>query len=338
METQEGYCPVLWRSIADLGLTGLLIDEAYGGSNGGYAALERIMEEAGAALLLGPFFSSSVLSASLVSQVADEPFKQDILPKIVSGDLIVSSALTDSRGIWTEEGVSVDAAQSGDCWILNGASHFVLDAGIADVLIVAAIDGDEVSLFEVNGNASGVSTEVSETWDETLRVSRVTYSDVAARKLVGTSWETCQNAINVARVALVGHQVGAARRIFDMTIDYLKTRIQFGRFIGSFQAMKHMAADLLVEVESSTSAARAAAHALDSAESDGSELLDLASFACADAFCTVAASAIQMHGGIAFTWEHPAHLYLKRARSLAYLFGSPEVHRSNYLTTLENAR
>ena len=156
-------------------------------------------------------------------------------------------------------------------------------------------------------------------------------------KAHGSKRAAIEHALNLARVALAGEQAGAARRIFDITVDYLKTRVQFGRPIGGFQAIKHMAADLLIEVESATSAARAAAQAIEDDASDRQVLVNLASFACADAFSEVAATAIQMHGGIAFTWEHPAHLYLRRARADAQLFGNSDLYRERYVAALENA-
>jgi len=143
--------------------------------------------------------------------------------------------------------------------------------------------------------------------------------------------------LDLARVALAGEQAGAARRVFDMTTEYIKTRVQFGRPVGGFQAIKHMAADLLLEVESATSVAQRAAQALAEESPQAQELINLAAFACADAFSQVAATSIQMHGGIAFTWEHPAHLYCRRARADAQLFGSPDFYRERYLSALEKA-
>jgi alkylation response protein AidB-like acyl-CoA dehydrogenase len=335
METQEGYCRKLWRSIADLGLTGLLIEPRFGGTSAGCVALERLMEHSGAALLLGPFLSSAVVSSALLSRLPDEACRQRLLAPMAAGDLIVTSALTDETGQWTEESISVCARESEGVWALNGVASFVMDAEIADVIITAAIVDSTIALLEVPRAATGLTVDQLTTWDPTLRLSKISYSHVQAKRCNGGDWKSCRDAIDVARLALAGHQAGAARRIFEIVIDYLKTRVQFGRPIGSFQAMKHMAADLLIDVESATSAARAAARAYDLSSPQCTERIHLAAFVSAEAFRNVAATSIQMHGGIAYTWEHVAHLYLRRARATAYLFGSPEFHREQFLSALE---
>jgi alkylation response protein AidB-like acyl-CoA dehydrogenase len=169
-----------------------------------------------------------------------------------------------------------------------------------------------------------------------LRLSRITFSETPARALADArpGWDAVERALDITRVGLAGEQAGAARRVLEMTIDYAKTRVQFGRPIGGFQAIKHMAADLLLESESATSAARHAAQALADGAPDAGAAISLAAFACADAFTTVAATSIQMHGGIAFTWAHPAHLYLRRARADAQLLGAPPFYRERYLRQL----
>lgn len=338
METPEGYCPKLWRSIADLGLTGLMIEPRYGGTSAGCVALERLMEHGGAALLLGPFLSSAVLSSALISGLSDEEYKQRTLAPMAAGHLLVTSALTNATGLWTEESLSVTARESAGGWTLDGEASFVMDADIADVIITAAKIDSGIGLFETPRAGSGcLSVDRLTTWDPTLRLSKVSYSQVQAKRLDGGDWKTCQDAIDVARLALAGHQAGAARRIFDIAIDYMKTRVQFGRPIGGFQALKHMAADLLIDVESATSAARAAARAYEESSPERRERLHLAGFVCAEAFRNVAATAIQLHGGIAYTWEHVAHFYLRRSRATAYLFGSPEFHREHFLAALEHS-
>jgi alkylation response protein AidB-like acyl-CoA dehydrogenase len=172
--------------------------------------------------------------------------------------------------------------------------------------------------------------------DRTLRIASVRFSGASAKQINATRpvWEAVSQALNLALVALAGEQAGGAKKVLDFTVEYAKTRIQFGRQIGSFQAIKHMAADLLVETESAISAARHAASSLADPSSHTHEAISLAAFACADAFVRTAADGVQMHGGIAFTWEHPAHLYLKRARANAQLFGSSDYHRENYLKAL----
>jgi alkylation response protein AidB-like acyl-CoA dehydrogenase len=210
-------------------------------------------------------------------------------------------------------------------------------AGLAGLLVVVARTPAGLAGFEVSPDAAGLAVAPLKTWDPTLRLSRITFQGVEAKPIAGLEDAAIERALDFARVALAGEQAGAARRIYEITLDYLKTRVQFGRPIGGFQAMKHMAADLLIEVESATSAARAAAEALDAGAPDKDVLVNLAAFACADAFVTVAATAIQMHGGIAFTWEHPAHLYWRRANADEHLLGNSNLYRERYLAAMEKA-
>ena len=298
--------------------------------------LEQVMEETGAALLCGPLLSSGVLAAGLLQALDDEDAAARLLPSIADGKRIATAALTGDAGGWTPETVTVDAAESADAWSLSGVASFVTHGQIADTLLVAARARGTIALFEVDPAADGVSVTPLPTFDRTLRLARVTFSRTGARVLAGgaPAWDVVERALDMTRVALAGEQAGGARRVLDMTVDYAKARVQFGRPIGSFQAIKHMAADLLLETESATSAARHAAQALADGASDAGVAISLAAFACADAFTAVAAASIQMHGGIAFTWAHPAHLYLRRARADAQLFGAPAFYRERYLRQL----
>ncbi|MBV9842324.1 MAG: acyl-CoA dehydrogenase family protein [Sphingomonadaceae bacterium] len=337
MATESGHDPSLWKAIAEMGITALLVPEEHGGIGAGPVEMESVMEEAGAALLAGPLISSAVLATGLLSASSDADVKERILPAIASGETIASVALTGDEGLWTPEGVEVTAARQGNGWSLNGIASFVLSANVADLLLVVARTSEGVGCFEVAPGVKGVQLQPLETWDRTLRFSRIAFNGAEGRAIGGIDEQVVEHALDLARVALAGEQAGASRRIFDITIDYLKTRVQFGRPIGGFQALKHMAADLLIEVESATSAARAAAQALASNAPDKDVLINLAAFACADAFGQVAATAIQMHGGIAFTWEHPAHLYLRRARADAQLFGQSDMYRERYVAAMEKA-
>jgi len=337
MEVEAGYDPALWQSMADMGILGLIVAPEYGGIGAGPVEVEMIMEEAGARLLAGPLLSSAVLAAGLLSASKDTGAQSRLLPALASGEQKATVALTGDKGSWTTDGVSVEARGEGDVTKLFGTASFVTAAHVADILLVVATTPDGLGAFEVDSAAPGLSIERLESWDRTQRLSRIVFDGVSARALEGADEAAIEHALDLARVALAGEQAGAARRIFDITIEYLKTRVQFGRPIGGFQAIKHMAADLLIEVESATSAARAAAQAIEDDAPDRQVLVNLAAFACADAFGEVAATAIQMHGGIAFTWEHPAHLYLRRARADAQLFGSSDLYRERYVAALENA-
>lgn len=335
MATESGFDVELWQAMSAMGLTALNVSDQYSGLDAGPLEIEAIMEVAGAALLAGPFLSSAILATDLLAQSDDAEVKARLLPDLASGARIATVAFTGDAGSWDEAGIAVSAEAQGDGWRLNGIASFILAANVADVLLVVARTATGLGCFEVA--ASEVTLEALQTWDPGLRLSRIVFEHVEARPISGVGGAAIERTLDLARVALAGEQAGAARRIFDITVDYLKTRVQFGRPIGGFQALKHMAADLLIEVESATSAARAAAQALDADAPDRDALINLAAFTCADAFSEVAASAIQMHGGIAFTWEHPAHLYLRRARADAQLFGQSDAYRERFVAAMEKA-
>lgn len=334
METPEGYDPALWTQLVDIGIVGLLIDPEYGGSGLGPVELELVMEETGAALLCSPLLSSGILGASLLVASEDKDAQARLLPGIAAGTTIATVAVTGDAGTWTPEGVTVEAKSANGNALLNGVASYVTHGQIADLLLVVAKSGSGIGIFEVDAKATGLTRSALQSFDKTLRLARIEFAGTPARQVGQTGWPAVQSALDVALVALAGEQAGGGRRIFDMTVDYAKIRIQFGRPIGGFQALKHMAADLMIEVESSTSAARHAAEHLAGKTKQMEESVSLAAFVCAEAYSKVAATAIQMHGGIAFTWEHPAHLYLRRARAYAQLFGSPNLYRERYLTQL----
>ncbi len=340
METPEGFDRDLWRKLAEMGIVGLLIDQGHGGAGGGPLEIEAVMEEVGAALLCSPLLASAVLSAELLRALGDEEAMQRLLPGMASGEWIVASVLTGDAGNWTAEGVTMKASGSGEGLRLDGQSSYVLHGQNADTLLVLATDAQGLAMFEIDPRAEGVVIASLPTFDHTLRLARIVFDGAPATRINAAVpvWDAVIQALDLALIALAGEQAGAAKKVLDFTVDYAKTRIQFGRPIGSFQAIKHMAADLLLESESAISAARDAARKLVEDASDADAAVSLAAFACADAFVTVAANSIQMHGGIAFTWDHPAHLYLKRARSGAALFGSSNTHRERYLSKLEAGR
>jgi len=339
MATPDGYDADLWRHMAEMGILGLLIDAEFGGVGAGARELELIMEEAGAALLPGPFLSSAVLAASLLSDSSDESLKRELLPGLADGSRIATVALTGDAGAWTTDDVQV-RAESGHAggdggWTLTGTASFITWANVADTLLVAARTASGTAVFIASSGDASTRVEPLETDDLTLRLARASFDRAPAVRVPGVDEAAIERALNLARIALAGEQAGGARRVLDGTVDYLKTRRQFGRPIGGFQALKHMAADLLLEVESATSAARAAARGYAEGARESDALISLAAFACADAFKETSATGIQLHGGIAFTWEHWAHLYWRRARTDAVLFGSSDRYRDRYLTARE---
>ncbi|WP_439813588.1 acyl-CoA dehydrogenase family protein [Zavarzinia sp. CC-PAN008] len=330
METTAGYDPALWAQLAEMGITGLVIDEAHGGFGAGPVELEAVMEAVGAALLCSPLLGSSVLSAELLRALGDEAANTRLLPGMAAGTTIAAAALTGDAGTWAADSVAVEAA--GDR--LSGHASYVIHGQNAHVLLVLARDGNGLAVFEVDPRAAGVAIAALPTFDHTLRLARITFDASPATRLAGDAAQALAQALKLTLVALAGEQAGGSKRVLDFTVDYAKARFQFGRAIGSFQAIKHMASDLLLEAESAVSAARHAAARLADAAPDADAAISLAAFACADAFSKTTADSIQMHGGIAFTWAHPAHLYLRRARADAQLFGTPAYHRERFIQQL----
>lgn len=325
MATARGYDAGLWQALAELGITGLIIGEEHGGTGLRAGELELVSEEMGAALLCSPFLGSSVFGAALLQALA-APLH---LPAIAAGSLIVSVAVAGSKGTWTHDDVEV-VARNG---VLSGRSAFVLDGQNADILLVVARSHEAIEIFEVPARSVGVRVEPLQTFDQTRRLAHI-YFDNVKGQLLGSGWSPVEQALNVARIALAGEQAGGGRESLNRTVEYAKQRFQFGRAIGSFQAIKHMAADLLLESESSLSASRYAAEAFDKNPDDAVQALCLAAFTCADTFVKIAADSIQMHGGIGFTWEHSAHLFLRRARSGAQIFGPSSQYRERFLQAL----
>lgn len=330
MGTDEGFDRELWGLLAGQGVTGVLVDSPSGGVGLGPLEVEAIAEEIGAALLPSPWLSSSVLTVALIQAAGSEDDRRRLLPSLADGTKIGTVAITGPRGTWTANDVAVHADTAG---ALTGSAHYVTWGHVADVMLVAADTGDGIGVFEVTPDAVGLNHCPETVFDPTVRLSTFIFENTPARQLGTAGWEAVQEALDLAVLALAGEQVGGSRRIFDITVEYLKTRIQFGRAIGSFQALKHMAADLLLENESAMSAAHHAA-AMMAARSDQAEgALALAGFVCAETYELTAMQAIQMHGGIGFTWEHPAHLFLRRARTGMQLFGPPAAYRERYLVS-----
>ncbi|MEZ5271302.1 MAG: acyl-CoA dehydrogenase family protein [Ilumatobacteraceae bacterium] len=330
METEAGFDAAVWSQMAEqMGLQGLAIPEEFGGSGYSYVELGIVLEEMGRALLCAPFFSSVVLAANTLLQSGDDAAKAAHLPGIASGETIATLAFTEPSGKWDESGITMEASGSGDSWTLNGTKMFVLDGHTANLIIVAARTGKGVSLFTVAGDAAGLTRTALSTMDQTRKQAKLEFSNTPATLLgaEGEGWNTLSTVLDLAAVGLAAEQVGGAQKVLEMAVDYAKVRVQFGRPIGSFQAIKHKCADMLLEVESAKSAAY---YGMWCAAEMNDELPSVASLAkayCSEAYFHATAENIQIHGGIGFTWEHPAHLYFKRAKSSELLFGDPTYHR-----------
>ncbi|MEO1057825.1 MAG: acyl-CoA dehydrogenase family protein [Actinomycetota bacterium] len=330
METEDGYDPAVWSQMGEqMGLQGLHIPEEYGGSGYGYVELGIVLEEMGRALLCAPFFSTVVLAGNTLLLSGDDDAKKQYLPGIASGETIATVAFTEPSGKWDESGITMEATPSGDGYTLSGTKSFVLDGHVASLIIVAARTTNGVSLFAVDGNASGLTKTSLSTMDQTRKQAKLDFDNVPATLIGedGKGWDVLQTVLDLAAVSLAAEQVGGAQFVLDMAVEYAKVRVQFGRPIGSFQAIKHKCADMLLEVESAKSAAY---YGMWCASEMNDELPSTASLAkayCSEAYFHATAENIQIHGGIGFTWEHPAHLYFKRAKSSELLFGDPTYHR-----------
>jgi alkylation response protein AidB-like acyl-CoA dehydrogenase len=330
METEEGYDSAVWDQMAQqLGLQGLAIPEEFGGSGYGYVELIVVLEEMGRALLCAPYFSTVALAANALLASGDEQAKKDLLPGLASGETIATVAFTEDSGRWDEGGITATATKGSGGWTIDGHKMFVIDGHVANLILVAARTGESVSLFAVEGDAAGLTRTALSTMDQTRKQARLEFSATPGRLVgaEGDGWPILAKMLDLAAVALAAEQVGGAQKVLEMAVEYAKVRVQFGRPIGSFQAIKHKCADMLLEVESAKSAAYYAGWA---AAEDNDELPVVASLAkayCSDAYFHATAENIQIHGGIGFTWEHPAHLYFKRAKSSELMLGDPTYHR-----------
>ncbi|MBG0857136.1 acyl-CoA/acyl-ACP dehydrogenase [Streptomyces spinoverrucosus] len=334
----RGHDRVVWRRMAgELGLQGLAVPEEYGGTGFGYVDLGIVFEEAGRALLCGPYFATVALAAEALQRCDDEQARRDLLPGIASGETVATLALTEDDGRWDEPGIRLTARETAAGWHLTGTKTYVPDGHLADLLLVAARTPTGVSLFAVAADASGLVRTPLPTLDQTRKQARLDFTDTPARLLgtEGTAWPALERTLATASVLLAAEQVGGAAAALEAAVDYARIRVQYGRPIGSFQGIKHKCADMLVEIESARSAAYGGLWALDSG--DATEIAVAAALAqafCSEAFTKVAAGTIQVHGGIGFTWEHPAHLYFKRAKSSEVLLGGPSYHRELLATRL----
>ena len=330
METTEGYDPAVWTQMSEqLGLQGIAIPEEHGGQGFGFVELGIVLEEMGRALLCAPFFSSVVLAANLLLVSGDKDAQAEHLPGIASGQTLATVALAEDSGRWDEQGITLEAVQAGDGFRLSGHKMYVLDGHLAHLVLVPARTDGGTSIFAVAGDAPGLTRTSLSTMDQTRKQARLDLDDVPGTLVgeQGQGWATLSKTLDLAAVALANEQVGGAQKVLEASVQYAKDRIQFGRPIGSFQAIKHKCADMLLEVESAKSAAYYGSWC---AAEDTDELPVMASLAkayCSDAYFHAAAENIQIHGGIGFTWEHPAHLYFKRAKSTQLLLGDPSYHR-----------
>lgn len=339
MDTPEGLDRDLWKQACnELGLSAIHLPEEYGGQGFGFVELGIVLEEAGRTLLCAPLLSSAVMASNAILLGATEHQCKEILPAIVSGETIATLAISESDGSWEPTDISLTATASEGGYQLDGVKSFVLDGHTADLIVVAArapgsSGSDGLSLFAVPGDAPGLERKLLSTMDQTRKLARLDFSGVRGDLLgeAGTASQAIERSVDLASVALANEMVGGAQKLLDATVEYAKERVQFGRAIGSFQAIKHRLAELLLEVELAKSAAYYAASAAAEGDLNLPALASLANACCSEAYRRVAMESIQIHGGVGFTWENDTHLYFKRARSSEFLFGDPTRHRERLL-------
>ena len=314
------------RLCREVGVAGLAIPVRYGGAGAGPAETGVVMEELGRDLASSPMLGSAVLAAQALLATGDEEACGRLLPAIADGSATAALVWTTRAGRWDSGEVGcVSRPASKGVWELNGEAHYVLDGVGADVLLVAARDPAGVGLFEVDPVQDGVRRTAAVAMDATRRLAVVRLTGAGGRRVGGDAAAALSRARDLACLALGAEQAGAARRALELTVGYTLTRVQFGRVIGSFQALQHRLADLHVLVESARSLAYAA-----TAASGDPAVLGLRAAAvkvyCSEVLMRTAAEMIQLHGAIGITWEHQAHRYLKRAHGGLHLFGPPAQH------------
>jgi alkylation response protein AidB-like acyl-CoA dehydrogenase len=343
METTEGYDPAVWSQMAnELGLQSLHIPEEYGGQGFTFVELGIVLEEMGRVLLCAPYFSTVVLAADAIMNAGTPDQQGKLLPGIASGETIAALAFTEPSGKWDAAGIEMVAKGSGDSYTLDGTKMFVIDGHTANLIVVAArlegTSGEEgISFFTVDADAAGLTRTPLATMDQTRKQAKLEFSGVAATPLgePGAGWPALSKTLDQAAAMSANEMVGGAQKVLEMSVEYAKVRVQFGRPIGSFQAIKHKCADMLLQVECARSGAYYAMWALAADLADAALATHVAKAYCSDAYFAVATENIHIHGGIGFTWEHPAHLYFRRAKSSQLLFGDATFHRERIAQALE---
>ncbi|MCL5044678.1 MAG: acyl-CoA/acyl-ACP dehydrogenase [Deltaproteobacteria bacterium] len=336
MADPTGHDPELWQKLVELGWPGLLIPERYGGQGGNFLDMTVVVEEAGKALLPGPFFTAALTGAPALLDGAPEPLKQELLPRSARGDYICTVAVAEAGGRLDAEGVELRPARQGRDWVLSGEKFFVPDAHLANGIVVAARTARKaeqgITLFLVDVPSPGLTITQLKTVDMTRRCCHLSFDNVVvpSSRILGKrheGWPILRRMLEVATSALATELVGVAQRALDLSVEYARTRVQFGRPIGSFQAVKHKCVDMLVQVENARSLAYYAAWTVDERAPDSAAAVAMAKAYASEMAVNVTSDAIQVHGGIGFTWEHDMHLYHRRALAGEASLGDARSHR-----------
>jgi alkylation response protein AidB-like acyl-CoA dehydrogenase len=334
-ESADGYPRALYRTIAGLGWSGLIVPEAYGGAGLSMLDMALLLEEIGRAMLPGPFMSSLLASQALLAGGSTAQ-RKTWLPRLASGDAVVTVAFTEANDRLDADGVTARAKRTRDGFRLQGTKMFVADAEVADALIVPCRTGGKgaegVTVFIVPRDAPGMTVKPLPTIDITRRSTEVALVDVTVPKAAvlggeGKGWRVLSRVQDAACVALAADSLGGAEKTLELAVEYAKVREQFGRPIGSFQAVKHMAAEMVSEIEPSRALVWYAAYAFDALPREASRAASMAKARLSEVYMRAADRAVQIHGGIGFTWEHDMHLWFKRAKWNEYALGDAGYHR-----------
>ena len=317
IDTDTADDAALWSKLAEQGYTGIIVPEDCGGVGLGAVELILLMEEAGRALLPGPFFSTVALAGAVLDACGSAEQKKKYLAPICRGDARSTLAMLEASASWDPADVQMAAARG----TLSGEKLFVPDAAVADSIVVVARDG----VYVVDAKADGVSGAPMSGMDFTRKLYAVSLKNVPAERLENTPG--LARGLSIATAALVAEMVGGMQRTLDITVDYAKTRKQFGKPIGMFQAVQHQCADMYLETESSRSAVYYAAWALGERAPDAAVAVSIAKTYASDASRTVGNRGIQIHGGMGFTWENDLHLYYRRAKASETALGDATFHR-----------
>jgi alkylation response protein AidB-like acyl-CoA dehydrogenase len=331
LATETAHDEKLWQAMAEQGWLGLVVAEEYGGLGLGLVELAVVAEEMGRACLPGAFLST-LTAAALIARAGSAAQRAQYLAPLAAGALKASVALLEDDASWDADSVQLEAPRADGNFSITGRKLFVPDAEVADLLICVARDGDRLALLPVARGASGVRLKPMPAMDETRKFYEVAFADVRVHEADafgadGAERAALQGAFEVATVALCAEMVGGMQWVLDTTVEYAKTRQQFGRVIGSFQAVQHQCADMLLLTESARSAVYYAAWALNEADPSARVAVSIAKAYCSDAYREVGNRGIQVHGGIGFTWEHDLQLYYRRSKAAETLFGDATFHR-----------
>jgi len=332
METETAFDSTLWTKMAGQGWTGIIFPEEHGGFGMGMVEMVATLEEMGRALLPGPYFSTVLMAGTVLDSAGDDGQKEKYLAPICRGEAKATVAFLEESASWDPDAVRLNASASGGGYTLDGLKLFVPDAAVADFVICVARLAGELALFVVPANAAGLRITFMPTMDATRKLYEVSLNGVTiGRENLLAYGIRAQSALkrarDIATVGLVAEMTGGMQRLLEVTVEYAKTRKQFGRPIGQFQAVQHQCADMLLYTESSRSAAYYAAWALHEGIPEAHLSVAVAKVYASDAYREVGNRAIQVHGGMGFTWENDAHLYYRRAKASEIAFGDAAYHR-----------